>query len=309
MQMKSYNRQLYFLIFLLSIALGNNSLCNAQNTEAIAQKNFDADKAWSSGNRNDAVRLYIESIQLSAKQIIPYQRLGYFFAEKGMLDRALSYLDKGIEANPAETLFFQRAGIHFSQNNYALAKADYEATARLSPDDLHSYANAALCAFYLNEKDPTRYFDQAEGVTTIPRPELWLRRGVYFAAGPGDYINAKIWFDKIFQSGQFPEFSATDLNLIGITCYKNKEYSNAEKMFAASLERKTDPDVMGNLASVYVDQEDWKRLLGLSKIMVDNYPRHDMANAYYGIALIRTGDTVKGNEYMRKAEALQQEQQ
>ena len=65
---------------------------------------------------------------------------------------------------------------------------------------------------------------------------------------------------------------------------------------------------MGNLASVYVDQQNWQKLLELSKKMVNKYPEHIMANAYYGVALVRTGQQNKGNQFIKKAESLQQKQ-
>ncbi|HRN80288.1 MAG TPA: tetratricopeptide repeat protein [Ferruginibacter sp.] len=268
--------------------------------------NIAGNVCWENGDRNGAVRFYTQSLQIEPKQMTAYRRMAEFFEEKGMYDRALEYLNKGIEQKPDAELYSKRAMVHFSMKNYLLSKADDEKAITLKNDDIYNYANAALSAFMLKENNPTRYFDEAEKITTIPRPELWLRRGIYFAAGPADYASAKFWFDKIFQGKDLPHFSAGDLNLMGITCYKNKEYSNAEKLFKASLQRKEDPDVMGNLASVYVDQQAWNTLLIFAKSMLDQFPNHVMANAFYGVALIRTGQSDLGEQYIKKAEQLQQ---
>jgi len=300
-----YNIKSFALGILLSINISGFS----QISEAAKQKNLAADKAWSSGDQNEAVRLYLESISLSPKQMLPYQRLAFFFEAKGLTDRALSYLTNGISQNPTAALFSQRALIYFSLKNYDLAKADEENAILLNKTDPIHYANAAHFSYYLKEANPTRYFDEADKIASIPKPEIWLRRGLYFAAGPADYKNAKIWFDKIFTNGDHPSYSPNDLNLMGITCYKNKEFNNAEKLFKGSLERKEDPDVMGNLASVYADQQNWQKLLELSKNMVSKYPEHIMANAFYGVALVRTGQQNEGNRFLKKAESLQQKQQ
>lgn len=299
-----YNFKLFALWILLSINISGFS----QISEAANQKNLAADKAWSSGDQNEAVRLYLESISLSPKQILPYQRLAFFFEAKGLTDRALTYLTNGISQNPSVSLLSQRALLYSSLKNYDLAKADEENAILLNKADPVHYYNAALFSYYLKEANPTRYFDEAERISSIPKPEIWLRRGLYFAAGPTDYKTAKIWFDKIFTNGEHPSYSSNDLNLMGITAYQNKEFSNAEKLFTGSLERKEDPDVMGNLASVYVDQQNWQKLLELSKNMVNKYPEHIMANAYYGVALVRTGQQNKGNQFIKKAESLQQKQ-
>lgn len=267
--------------------------------------NLAGNVSWAAGDQNNAIRLYMQSLQLEPRQLTAYRRMSQFFEEKGMYDKALEYLNKGIELKPDAVLYSKRAVVYISLKNYALAKKDDEEAIRLKNDDIYNYSNAALSAYYLKEANPTRYFDDAEKVTAIPRPELWLRRGVYYAAGPEDYANAKIWFDKIFLSGQHPAYSPGDLNLMGITFYKNKEYIGAEKIFKASLERREDPDVMGNLASVYVDQQDWNKLLTHAKSMVDKYPNDVMANGYYGVALVRTGQKELGEQYIKKAEELQ----
>lgn len=267
--------------------------------------NIAGNVSWAAGDYNNATGLYMQSLQLEPKQMTAYRRIAQFFEEKGMYNKALEYLNMGINLNPDPVLYSKRAVVYFSLKNYDLSKRDNEEAIRLRNDDIYNYSNAALSAYHLKEENPTRYFDDAEKVTAIPRPQLWLRRGVYYAAGPGDYTNAKIWFDKIFLGGQHPEYSPGDLNLMGITCYKNKEYSNAEQMFKASLERREDPDVMGNLASVYIDQQDWNKLLNQAKIMVDKYPKHVMANGYYGVALVRTGQIALGEQYLKKAEDLQ----
>jgi tetratricopeptide (TPR) repeat protein len=262
---------------------------------------------WLQGDRNTAVRHYSQSMQKAPKQITAYQRMAEFFNEKGMNEKALELLDNGIAINPDAALYTKRALIHFSMNNFALAKADDETAIQLKNDDIYSYANAALSAYNLNESNPTRYFEQAEKVASIPRAELWLRQGIYYAAGPGDYALAKTYFDRVFQESQYPYFSAGDLNLIGITAYKNKEYDNAIRIFMASLQRQEDPDVMGNLASVYVDLQQWEKLRDYAQTMVQKYPDHVMANGYYGVALIRTGQNSLGEQYLKKAETLQQQ--
>ena len=260
---------------------------------------------WAAGDYNNATRLYLQSLQLEPRQMTAYRRMAQFFSDKGMYDKALEYLDKGIELKPDPALYSERALVYMSLKNYAFAKRDDEEAIKLKNDNIYNYSNAALSAFHLKEGNPTRYFEDAEKVSASPRPQLWLRRGVYYAAGPGDYASAKIWFDKIFVGGEHPEYSASDLNLMGITYYKHKEYSGAEKMFNASLERREDPDVMGNLASVYVDQQYWNKLLTHAKKMVDKYPNDVMANGYYGVALVRTGQKALGEQYLKKAEDLQ----
>jgi tetratricopeptide (TPR) repeat protein len=269
--------------------------------------NTVANVHWAEGDRNHAVRLYSQSLQLAPKQMTAYKRMAEFFSDKGMNDKALEYLNTGIGLNPDPVLYSKRALVHFAMENYALSKMDDETAIKLKNDDIYNYSNAALSAYYLQESNPTRYFDQAEQVAAIPRAEFLLRLGVYYAAGPGDYASAKYWFDKLFQEGQFPYFSAGDLNLIGITCYKNQEYENAIKMFEASLERQEDPDVMGNVASIYLDLQQWQKLLDYAENMVQKYPDHVMANGYYGVALIRTGQNSLGEQYLKKAETLQQQ--
>jgi len=294
---------------LLVIFFGINLSTNAQISETAKQKNQIAEKAWLAGEKNESIQLYFESIRYSPKQVLPYQRIAEFFEEKGLYEKALTYLNDGIIQNPVAELYIKRASIHSSMKNYSLAKSDEEKLISLKRNTPIHYYNAAIYSHYLKEPNPLRYFDEADKISAIDPLEIWLYRGLYFAAGPMDYKNAKIWFDKIFTKGQHPAYTSNDLNLMGITAYKNKEYNNAETLLKGSLERKEDPDVMGNLASVYIDLQDWKKLIELSKRMIERYPDHIMSNGYHGFALIKNGKTNEGNQYLKKAELLEKQKQ
>lgn len=295
-------------LVLISFFFSTHLTAIAQESEVAKQKNQLAEKAWFAGEKNESIQLFLESIRLSPKQTLPYQRLAEFFEEKGLYERALTYLNEGISHNPVADLYIKRALIHSSMKNYSLAKSDEEKLISIKSNNSIHYYNAAIYSYYLKEPNPLRYFDDADKIPSIPPSEIWLYRGLYFAAGPMDYKNAKIWFDKIFLSGQHPKYTSKDLNLMGITAYKNKEFLNAETLFKGSLERKDDPDVMGNLASVYIDLQDWKKLIELSKKMIEKYPEHIMANGYHGFALIKNGQTTEGNKFIKKAELLEKQQ-
>lgn len=267
---------------------------------------FITGKAYHKLNdENNALRYYIQSLNKNPKQEEElYMNIARLFSKKGMTEKSIEFLSKGIELYPTNWLLNERGLMYYNLKDFTKSKADSEAAINADNTQMSSYVNAALASFYLKEPNPERYFEAAEKVSAIKKSQIWLEKGLFYFTGPQDYQKAIEEFNKIFSSKDYPEMSANNLNNIAVAYYKTKDYGNAEVLFKKSLEWEEDADVMGNLAGIYADKQDWQTLLSFTKTMVEKFPNHVLANAYYGIALIRTGNEELGNKYYQKAEQL-----
>lgn len=265
--------------------------------------------AFHSGDDNQAMMKFSEAIKADPTFAIAYGGRAEMFSQRGMRDRAVADISKAIELMPERGDFVRsRLGYAFQAGDFAAASADAERLIVLEPGYIINYYDAANARTALGDRTGARaYFEQAYASAT-PR----LHTDVMYAKWMLNNDLAAEALPKVERAlaNDNGDLEGEDFQVFGLIYYKNKRLDEAVRYLKRAI--KDNPnrvDFRNNLASVYIDTENWQMVKSTAAEALRINAQDPMANMLMAVGLTRSGDAAGGARYEAEAKRLEAAQQ
>jgi tetratricopeptide (TPR) repeat protein len=257
------------------------------------------------GNQNGAMMSFSNALKTNPKFALAYGARAQLFASKGMLDKAISDISVAITIEPKNIDFLStRAGFYNQNNQFAEGLEDMKTKIKLAPNDIMGYFDAAVFSKSIDKnKNADDFFSQAyanKGLQKFVTDVLFAK----FLLKYGRFDEAKTKYEAALATNE-KDFGDEDFNDAAIVYYKLKNYDKAI-LYANKAIAKTPTNVNFhlNLASTYVDLQNWQKVKETAQNAINADANNPMANMYMAIGLKFTGNESKALEYETKAKQL-----
>ncbi len=262
------------------------------------------------GDKTGSMRAYSEIIKTAPDVTDVYVQRAALFSDKGMYDRAVADMDKAIEIDGAETApvwYMSRAEYRAFAGNNEGAMADFQQVIKMVPAHAPLYRGLANTARAAGKSEVA-----AAAFTSALAGGQKDNAGIRTAYGEfllqeKRFADAETQYKiALAQSGFTP--TAKDYNNAGLAAYKLKKLAEAARLFEKGMATDSkDVDIIGNRASVCIDQQDWECVYKYALQAISVNPQSAMANMYMAVGVKRTnrGDALAA-EYEAKAKKLEQ---
>lgn len=247
---------------------------------------FTANRKLEEGNRlyyakkfDDAIKLYIEAIELKPDGAETYNNRGVAYQELQQYDRAIADFNKALEFKQHEFIYNNRAIAYIRLGKYDRAIEDYDKAIELKPDYALSYNNRGITYNDLGQHDRAiENFNRA--IELKPNyAEYYYNRGVVYE-NLGQHERAIADYSKAIDFN--PNLHQVYTNR-GVVYANLKQFECAIKDFNRALYLKQHEFIYINLGSAYFYLGQYDRAIKNYNRALDLKP--DYAKAYYNRGL------------------------
>lgn len=260
------------------------------------------------GDINAAMSSLSNAVKSNPQFALGFAGRAQLFSSKGMFDKAIADLNEAIRLEPKNSDFINsRYQINSYNQNFAEALKDVNTKITLNPLNALNYLEAAQMSLKSGENKADDYFAKAYLVKGIDKYSIDALYGEFLLQNQRfEEANAK--YDAAITSNP-DKLSCNAYGNAGIVAYKLKNYDMAINYLTKAIAMNPQSiEHRANLATVYVDKQDFYKVKQIAEQLLAINSEDAMANMLMAIGIMRTGgDQNLALQYQQKAQRLDSE--